>query len=234
MTTEFCRFRDFVVPLLGLSTRHTSIHEMHATQLVDSSFRAPYLPDAAGTPLCLGRMILTLRNQPGSSPFATLVSRFRHGGARYLIKPFGLFEDEENHSGKDVQFCCDLGASRIDQRISKSTRELFRHEVKWGILLLRNYGRARRLATKPITMWAGTPSLGPYASKLSDWSTAEVRWSAWLYPGGLRRKFVIRLLKLLQSGQYLLGGCHSCSDGVTPVGQQDNPKLLCGNESHVG
>ena len=32
--------------------------EMHATQLVDSSFRASYLPDAAGTPLCLGRMIL--------------------------------------------------------------------------------------------------------------------------------------------------------------------------------
>jgi hypothetical protein len=58
MTMEFCRFRDFAVPLLGLSTRHPSIHEMRATQLVDSSFRAPHLPDAAGTRLCLGRMIL--------------------------------------------------------------------------------------------------------------------------------------------------------------------------------
>jgi hypothetical protein len=58
MTMEFCRFRDFAVPLLGLSTRHPFIHEMRATQLVDSSFRAPHLPDAAGTRLCLGRMIL--------------------------------------------------------------------------------------------------------------------------------------------------------------------------------
>jgi hypothetical protein len=66
------------------------MHEMHATQLVDSSFRAPYLPDAAGTPLCLGRMIFSLRNQPGSLPFATLVSRFRHGGAGYVIEPFRL------------------------------------------------------------------------------------------------------------------------------------------------
>jgi hypothetical protein len=38
MTMEFCRFRDFVVPLLGLSTRDPSIHEMRATRLVDSSF----------------------------------------------------------------------------------------------------------------------------------------------------------------------------------------------------
>jgi hypothetical protein len=53
MMMEFCRFRDFAVPLLGLSTRHPSIHEMRATQLVDSSFRAPHLPDAAGTRLCL-------------------------------------------------------------------------------------------------------------------------------------------------------------------------------------
>jgi hypothetical protein len=58
MTTEFCRFRDFAVPLLGLSTRHPSIHEMRATQLLDSSFRAPHLPDDAGTRLCLGRTIL--------------------------------------------------------------------------------------------------------------------------------------------------------------------------------
>jgi hypothetical protein len=43
MTTDFCRFRDFAVPLLGLSTRHPSIHEMHATQLVDSSSRTPHL-----------------------------------------------------------------------------------------------------------------------------------------------------------------------------------------------
>src|SRR6266566_440947 len=43
MNMEFCRFRDFAVPLLGLSTRHTSIHEMHAIQLVDSSSRAPHL-----------------------------------------------------------------------------------------------------------------------------------------------------------------------------------------------
>src|SRR5262249_22788412 len=35
------------VPLLGLSTRHPSIHEMRAIQLVDSSFRAPHLPDEA-------------------------------------------------------------------------------------------------------------------------------------------------------------------------------------------
>jgi hypothetical protein len=55
---EFCRFRDFVVPLLGLSTRHPSIHEMRATRLVDSSFRAPRLPDDTGTRLCLGRTIL--------------------------------------------------------------------------------------------------------------------------------------------------------------------------------
>jgi predicted deacylase len=58
MTMEFCRFRDFVVPHLGLSTRHPSIHEMHATRLVDSSFRAPHLPDDAGTRLYLGRTIL--------------------------------------------------------------------------------------------------------------------------------------------------------------------------------
>src|SRR5215831_17918773 len=66
MTTESCRFRDFAVPLLGLSTRHISMHEMHATQLVDSSSRTPYFPDAAGMPLCLRRMIFRLRNQLGS------------------------------------------------------------------------------------------------------------------------------------------------------------------------
>jgi hypothetical protein len=55
---EFCRFRDFAVPLLGLSTRHPSIHEMRVTQLVDSISRAPHLPDAAGTRVCLGRTIL--------------------------------------------------------------------------------------------------------------------------------------------------------------------------------
>src|SRR2546421_12575823 len=60
MKMEFCRFRDFAVPLLGLSTRHPSIHEMRAIQLVDSSFRAPYLPDAAGARLCLGRTIYDL------------------------------------------------------------------------------------------------------------------------------------------------------------------------------
>ena len=54
MPMEFCRFRDFAVPLLGLSTRHPSIHVMRATQLVDSSFRAPHFPDAAGK-----RMLLT-------------------------------------------------------------------------------------------------------------------------------------------------------------------------------
>jgi hypothetical protein len=41
---EFCRFRDFAVPLLGLSTRHPSIYEMRVTQLVDSISRAPHLP----------------------------------------------------------------------------------------------------------------------------------------------------------------------------------------------
>ena len=55
---KFCRFRDFAVPVLGLSPRHPSIHEMGATLLVDSSFRAPHLPDAAGTRFCLGRTIL--------------------------------------------------------------------------------------------------------------------------------------------------------------------------------
>jgi hypothetical protein len=40
MTMELCRFRDFAVPLLGLSTRHPSIDEMHATRLMDSNFRA--------------------------------------------------------------------------------------------------------------------------------------------------------------------------------------------------
>jgi hypothetical protein len=53
MTMEFCRFRDFAVPVLGLSTRHPSIHEMRAIRLVVSGFRAPHLPDAAGTRLCL-------------------------------------------------------------------------------------------------------------------------------------------------------------------------------------
>jgi hypothetical protein len=63
MTMEFSRFRDFAVRLLGLSTCHPSIHEMRATQLVDSSFRAPHPPDAAGTRLCLGQMILrSIRN----------------------------------------------------------------------------------------------------------------------------------------------------------------------------
>jgi hypothetical protein len=32
MTMEFCRFRDFAVPLLGLSKRDPSIHEMRATR----------------------------------------------------------------------------------------------------------------------------------------------------------------------------------------------------------
>jgi hypothetical protein len=58
MTMEFGRFRDFAVPFRGLSTRHPSIHEIRATQLVDSSFRPAHLPDAAGTLLCFGRMIL--------------------------------------------------------------------------------------------------------------------------------------------------------------------------------
>jgi hypothetical protein len=31
MTVVFCHFRDFVVPLLGLSTHHPSIREMRAT-----------------------------------------------------------------------------------------------------------------------------------------------------------------------------------------------------------
>jgi hypothetical protein len=53
---EFCRVRDFAVPLLGLSTRHASIHEMRATRLVDSSFRAPHFPDAAETRLCLSKL----------------------------------------------------------------------------------------------------------------------------------------------------------------------------------
>lgn len=52
MTMEFYRSRDFAVPLLGLSTRDPSIHEMRATRLVDSNLRAPHLPDAAGTRLC--------------------------------------------------------------------------------------------------------------------------------------------------------------------------------------
>jgi len=56
MTMEFCRFRDFAVPLLGLSTRHPSIHEMRVTQLVDSISRAPHFPDAAGTRLCLSKL----------------------------------------------------------------------------------------------------------------------------------------------------------------------------------
>jgi hypothetical protein len=57
---ELYRFRDFAVPLLGLSTRHPSINEMRFTRLVDSSFRAPHLPDAAERRLCLG----TLANLP--------------------------------------------------------------------------------------------------------------------------------------------------------------------------
>jgi hypothetical protein len=63
MKMEFCRFRDFAVPLLGLSTRHPSIHEMRAIQLVDSRFRAPYLPDAAGAGLCLDRTIYFEENK---------------------------------------------------------------------------------------------------------------------------------------------------------------------------
>jgi hypothetical protein len=51
---EFCRFRDFAVPLLGLSTRDPSIHEMRTTRLMDSSFRPPHLADAARTRLCSG------------------------------------------------------------------------------------------------------------------------------------------------------------------------------------
>jgi hypothetical protein len=56
MTMQFYRFRDFAVPLLGLSTRHPSIHEMRVTQLVDSVSRAPHFPDAAGTRLCLSKL----------------------------------------------------------------------------------------------------------------------------------------------------------------------------------
>jgi len=56
MTMEFCHFRDFAVPLLGLSTRYPSIHEMRVTQLLDSISRAPHFPDAAGTGLCLSKL----------------------------------------------------------------------------------------------------------------------------------------------------------------------------------
>src|SRR5215468_3158559 len=52
MTMEFFRFRDFAVPLLGLSTRHPSIDEMRATPLADSCFRTPHLPDAVGVKDC--------------------------------------------------------------------------------------------------------------------------------------------------------------------------------------
>jgi hypothetical protein len=45
---------DGVLSLPGLSTRHPSIHETRVIRLVDSSFRAPHLPDAAGTRLCSG------------------------------------------------------------------------------------------------------------------------------------------------------------------------------------
>jgi hypothetical protein len=38
---------SFAVPLLGLSTRDPSIHEMRATRLVDSSFRALQTFDTA-------------------------------------------------------------------------------------------------------------------------------------------------------------------------------------------
>jgi hypothetical protein len=53
---QFYRFRDFAVPLLGLSTRHPSIHEMRETQMVDSISHAPHFPDAAGTRLCLSKL----------------------------------------------------------------------------------------------------------------------------------------------------------------------------------
>jgi hypothetical protein len=54
MMRGFCRFWDFAVPLLGLSTRDPCIHQMHATPPLDSSFRAPHFPDAAGIRPCLG------------------------------------------------------------------------------------------------------------------------------------------------------------------------------------
>src|SRR4029453_10428155 len=83
MTMKFCRFRDFAVPLLGLSTCHPSIHEMPATLLVDSSFRAPHLTDAAGTRLCLGRTLLRfirdrfVRPAPLSPRFASTIQIVR-------------------------------------------------------------------------------------------------------------------------------------------------------------
>ena len=50
---EFCRFRDFGVRFWSCRQVTPSIHEMHATRLVDSSFPAPHFPDAAGTRLLL-------------------------------------------------------------------------------------------------------------------------------------------------------------------------------------
>ena len=67
---EFCRFRDFAVPLLGLSTRHPSIHEMRVTRLVDSSFRAPHLRTRRRNAFLLRGTILRscsiqIRSSPG-------------------------------------------------------------------------------------------------------------------------------------------------------------------------
>ena len=39
---EFCRFRDFAVPHLGLSTCHPPIPEMRTICLWDSNFRASH------------------------------------------------------------------------------------------------------------------------------------------------------------------------------------------------
>jgi hypothetical protein len=86
---EFCRFRDFAIPLLGLSPRHPSIHEMRATRLVDSSFRAPHLPDAAGTRFCLGPTIL----RPIRDRFARPLRRFQGPSANWRSPSLGNQQD---------------------------------------------------------------------------------------------------------------------------------------------
>jgi hypothetical protein len=53
---------------------------MRATRLVDSSFRAPHLPDDAGTRLCLGRTIL----RSILHRFAQARACFRSGEIRVL------------------------------------------------------------------------------------------------------------------------------------------------------
>src|SRR5262249_24934347 len=89
---------------LGLPTRYPSIHVMRATQLVDSSFRAPYFPDAAGTRLCL-RKLANLQCFPANCSLEISSACLpRHPGVPYLLLVRRMTADVEGSIQNSI--CC--------------------------------------------------------------------------------------------------------------------------------